>query len=179
VSTATGPAAGVVVHQQDGLGVVTKPPRDPLGIWRRRRKRHAESGRQWFSPISYYLGPFDDATGLEGSTQFFRRTNLYRKPPQVYVTTTETGLGIVPITNWIMTKGRGAAETLWLPYPTIDSIELRPATKERMSVMLPNTAWQLGQIIITTNANRTARLSGTTVRGLSAFLKSLGATVET
>jgi hypothetical protein len=99
VSTAADhrPASGVRVLQTDGLGVPPKPPLDPFGVWRRRRRRYRAPGRQWFSPVAYYLGPFDEQSGLDGCTEFFRRSNLYGKPPQVYLTATETGLGIIPI----------------------------------------------------------------------------------
>ena len=178
MSAAAGPATGVLVLQRDGLGVPTRSPLDPFGTWHRSLKKYKEGGRQWFSPIAYYLGPFNEATGLEGSELFFRQANPYGKPPQVYVTATESRIGIIPITNWVMRKGRGAAKTIWLPYSQVQSVELRPATKARMPTMLPSTAWQLGQIILTCKSLRTATLSGTTVSDLSAFLASLGAAIE-
>jgi len=102
----------MIVLQRQGLGVTKKTVRDPLGIWHRRRRRNRVPGRQWFSPLAYYQGPFDE-NGLEGSGQFFRRTSLNSKPPQIYLTATESGLGIVPIQNRMMRKARGTEGTLW------------------------------------------------------------------
>ena len=172
------PAAGIVVVQTSGLGVETKPPLDPFGVWQRRRRKNQVPGMQWFSPIAYYLGSFDDHDGLQGSVEFFRRANNYGKPPQIYLIATESALGIIPTQNWMMVRGRGKAQTLWTPYVDIKLVELEPATKDRMPVMLPTTAYQLGQVVILTKDNRKATLSGTTVSGLSAFLTSLGARIQ-
>src|ERR1700757_3138884 len=123
------PASGVKVLQLDGLGVPPTTPLDPFGIWRRRRRQFRVPGRQWFSSLAYYLGPFDEVSGLEGCIDFFRRSSLYGKPPQVYLTATETGLGIIPTQNGIMRKGRGPADTIWLAFDRIRTLQLRPATK--------------------------------------------------
>jgi hypothetical protein len=163
--------------QRQGLGVETKPARDPFGIWHRRRRLNRIPGRQWFSPLAYYQGPFGEEAGLQGSGDFFQRTNLNNKPPQAYLTATETGIGIVPIQNRMMRKGRGTQGILWTTYRAIDQIELRPASRPRLSVMTPSTSSQLGEVIITTRTGKVAKLTGTTVTEFSKFLQSLGATV--
>jgi hypothetical protein len=173
----TTPASGIVLVQRHGLGVATKPARDPLGIWRRRRRRNRVEGRQWFSPLAYFQGPYDEA-GLKDSGEFFRLTSLNNKPPQVYLTATETGLGIVPIQNRMMRKGRGTQSILWTTYPEIDRIELKPASRSRLSVMTPSTSSELGEVIVTTKTGQVARLTGTSVTEFSEFLQSLGAIVE-
>ena len=172
------PAAGVVVLQKSGLGIETKPPLDPFGVWHRSYRRNQVPGQQWFSPLAYYLGPFDDQHGLDGSIAFYRRTSINNKPPQIYLTATEEGLGIVPTQNWLMARGRGRASTLRIAYGEIATVRLDPATKDRMSVILPNTAHQLGQVVVTTSSHRKATLSGTTVSGLSALLQALGAQIQ-
>ena len=179
VSTAAedGSAVGVKVLQPEGLGVAPKPPLDPFGVWRRRCRQYRTAGRQWFSPLAFYLGPFDEQYGLEGSVDFFRRSSLHGKPPQVYLTATENAVGIIPTQNWMMRKGRGTAGAIWLPYDNVTKVQLEPATKARMAIMLPNTAYQLGQVLLTTNDDRRAKLSGTPVAELSEFLASLGATI--
>lgn len=168
-----------MVSQRSGLGVQTEPPPDPFGIRRQRQRQNRVPGEQWFSPIAFYLGPYDDRLGLEGSLEFFRRTGLYGNPPQVYLTATESGLGIIPIQNWLMRKARGRAKTLWTRYEDIREIELQPASKARKSVMRPATAHQLGAVTIRTTTGRTGALSGTTVAGLSKLLVTLGAEIQT
>jgi hypothetical protein len=79
----------------------------------------------------------------------------------------------------MMKRGRGTAETIWLTYDSIATLQLQPATKARMGVMLPHTAYQLGQVSIATTDDRHANLTGTPVAELSEFLKSLGATLVT
>ena len=166
--------------QKSGLGVeTTQPPADPFGIWKRRQRKYRVAGRQWFSPLGYYLGPFNDHEGLDGCSEFFRRSSLYGKSPQINLIATEEGLGFIPSQNWMMVRGRGRAETLWTPYAYLQSVQLKPATKARMWTMLPTTAYQLGQVMILTKSQRKATLSGTTVSGLSAFLASLGAQIVT
>jgi hypothetical protein len=163
--------------ERDGLGPSTKPPRDPFGVWRRRRRQVLDSGRQWFSPLAYFQGPFDSKNGLSGSEEFFRRTSLNGKPPQIYLAATETRMGIVPIQNAMMRKGRGTQEILWTSYSDIDQIELKPATRSRMSAITPTTSSHLGEVIIGLKRGGTGRLTGTTVEELSQFLVSLGAVI--
>ena len=101
-------AAGVVLRQSQGLGTPSAPPLDPFGAWVRRKRRYRVAGRQWLSPLGYYFGPFEGPSSLPGAHELFRRTSLGGKPPSVYLTATETGLGIIPTSNWIMRLGRGA-----------------------------------------------------------------------
>lgn len=177
-SKGRGPATGVLVVQLSGLGVPSSPALDPFHILGHRREQNRVEGRQWFSSITYYFGPFDDIKGIQGSRKLYRLTNLYGKPPQVYLTATETGLGIVPTSNSMMRRFRGRQETIWTPYSDIREIDLKPATKARMAVMTPGTASQLGEVMITTKDNRTATLKGSTVDSLSKFLSTLGATIQ-
>jgi hypothetical protein len=176
--TASQPATGVVLVERNGLGVPTKPALDPFGFGRRQQGKHRVTGRQWFSPPAYFQGPFDDNAGLLGSNAYFQRVSINNKPPSAYLTATEAGLGIIPPQGWQMRKVRGRQDVLWVLYSDIERIELRPATRPRMSFMSPSTSSKLGEVIVTTKDKRTARLTGTTVTGLSEFLVSLGATVE-
>ena len=173
------PASNVAIIQTSGLGVETKPALDPFGVWHRRQKKNRVPGKQWFSSLAYYLGPFGDGAGLDESAEFFRKTSLYGKPPQIYLTATDGGLGIIPTSNSIMRSGRGVQPTIWVTYTDIESVELHPASKARMRLMTPGSAYKLGQVVIHTRAGRKALLSGTTVAGLSAFLVSQGAHVQT
>ena len=146
-----GPASDVAIIQKTGLGVETKPAHDPFGVWHRRRRRNRVPGEQWFYPWPT-TSDHSITLVLMKAAEFFRKTSLYGKPPQVYLTASEEGLGIVPISNWMMRRGRGVQHTIWVSYSDIESVELHPATKDRMSVMTPNTAQQLGQAIIHTRA---------------------------
>jgi hypothetical protein len=172
------PAAQVVLRQSQGLGVPSAQPLDPFGVRARRQRQHRAIGRQWFSPLGYYLGPFRGPDALSGADEFFHRTNLYRKPPQIYLTATESGVGIIPTSTWMMRRARGAPRVLWITYDALEAVELSPATLPRMSVVTPRTSSKLGQVVLVTTDSRTATLSGTTVDGLSAFLQSLGARLE-
>ena len=175
MSSAAFPADGVVLRQPDGLGVATKAPLDPFGSGVGGGIDTLQGVANGFprSATTWVLS----TTGARWLTGVIRRTNLDGKPPQVYVTATETGLGVIPTSNWMMRKGRGPAEAIWLRYPEIATIELRPATAARMPVMVPTSVWQLGQIIVTATSGQTGTLSGTTVTELSAFLV-YGAKVE-
>ena len=164
------PASNVLLLQPLGTGPDLEPPYDPLGIGKRRRRQNGVTGRQWFSPIVYYVGPFGEEVGLDGSGPFFRRANAYGKPPQVYLTATETGLGIVP-------ARRRRAEALWTTYDRIGSIELRPGAKARKIAMTPRTAVEIGETVMATTDKRRAHFTGTPVNGLFRFLLELGATV--
>lgn len=173
---ALGPAAGIILLERDGLGVPTKPALDPFGAARRLRRKYRVPGPQWFSPLAYYQGPFSETAGLHGSSDFFQRVSINDQPPNVYLTATQTGLGVVPVQlRW----ARGRQDVLLIPYAEIERIELRPATRARLIWATPTTSSRLGQVIVTTKDERTARLTGTTVGQLSQFLVALGAIIET
>lgn len=161
----------MVLIQPLGPGPDDEPPYDPFGIWKRRRRQNQMPGRQWFSPIVYYVGPYDDQEGLEGSAHFFRRANLYGRPPQVYITATECRLGIIP-------TRRRRVEPLWVTYNRVRSIELTPGTKARKMAMTPQTASEIGETVLITSDDRRAVFTGTPVGGLSRFLSDLGAMLQ-
>jgi hypothetical protein len=169
------PASGLLLRQPNGLGVPSAQPRDPFGVWTKRERQYRTGGRQWLSPLAYYLGPFEGANALIEAQEFFRRTNLGGKPPQVYLTATEAGIKILPTSNWMMRLVRGTQSAVSLAYGSLESVEFTPAKVARMSVTMPGTSSKLGQVILRTNDARTATISGTTVDTLSAFLQSLGA----
>lgn len=172
---APGPAHGVLLEVPHGLGVPSKTARDPFEILAKRKREYAAEGPQWFSPIAYFLGPYEEPGCVRGAAELFRKTNLYGNPPQIYLTATTVGLGIVPTSNWLMRLFRGTQGVLWIPYADVRSIEFHPAIVARMAVMVPATSSRLGQIQIKTKDGRTAKLSGTTVDGLFSFLQGLGA----
>ena len=164
------PASGVVVVEPSGSGPDPVPPYDPFGTWKRRRRQYAVPGRQWFSPIAYYVGPFDKE-GLQGSADFFRRASLYGKPPQVYLMATETGIGIIP------TRRRRTAP-LWITWELISRLELIAGLKARKMAMTPGTATETGKIVLTTTEDRNAVFTGAPISGLSTLLRDLGATIQ-
>ena len=164
----SGPASGLVIIRNSGSGVVVpEPPYDPFGVWRRRRRQHAIPRHQWVSPLAYYLGPFDDHDGLDLSQMFFDRSRYVGKPPQIYLTAAETGIGIIPA------KGKG--RSLRLRYEEVVPIELRPGSRGRMVMMTPSTASRIGEVSIVTKQHRRAELSGIPNRGLYELLTDLGA----
>ena len=163
----SGPASGLVIIRNSGSGFAAEPPYDPFGVWRRRRRQHAIPGHQWVSPLAYYLGPFDDHDGLEMSQICFGRSSYEGKPPQIYLTAAQTGIGIIPA------KGKG--RSLWLRYEEVDSIELRPGSRGRIVMMTPSTASRIGEVSIVTKQHRRAELSGIPNGGLYDLLTVLGA----
>jgi hypothetical protein len=171
-SVASSPASGLVVTQRDGLGV---PPKRDSGPFGRRRRRHYEvSGRQWFSGVCYFTGPFDEASGLSDADRFPRGGRYYGDPPQVHLTATESAFGIISGAPWRL---RGSSP-LWVRYESIDSVELHPASVAQMRVRFPDTARQLGTVDILTRDHRRAELVGPQVAGLSSFLNEMGATIR-
>jgi hypothetical protein len=98
---------------------------------------------------------------------FFDRSSHVGKPPHVYLTAAETGIGIIPA------KGKGRA--LWLRYEEVVSIELRPGSRGRTVMMTPTTASRIGEVSIVTTQQRRAELSGIPNSGLYDLLTDLGA----
>jgi len=165
-----GPGSAVRVLQMHGLIADELPAYDPFGTWAARRQQWSVPGRQWFSPLAYYTGPFDDDEGLVGASEFLDRYNISLvRALQVYLTATEMGFGIIPAVP--------KALPWWIAYDDISQVQLIPGTKGRLAISTPRRARKIGVTTITTKQHRKASFAGTPIGGLSALLSELGAQI--
>jgi hypothetical protein len=52
------------------------PALDPFKVWARQKRNHSVGGRQLFSPLSFFLGPYEGPSSITGADEFFRKTNV-------------------------------------------------------------------------------------------------------
>jgi len=166
----SGPARNVRVLQTHDLGPDEYPPHDLFGAREAITRRWSVPGRQWFSPLAYYTGPFDDEEGFVGATEFLDHYNFsFREALEVYLTAAQTGFGIVPAVR--------KAVPWWIAYDDISLVELVPGTRSRLAIATPGRAREIGVTTLTNKEGRKAISAGTPVRGLSALLSHLGAQI--
>ena len=166
----TGPACNLTVLQPHDLEPDECPPHDFLGARQASRGRWSVPGRQWFSPLAYYTGPFDDDEGFVGASEFLRRYNIsLREALQVFLTVTDKGFGMIPAVR--------KAVPWWIACDDISRVELVAGTRSRLAIATPSRARNIGVTTLTTKQSRKAVFTGTPVRGLSALLSELGAQI--
>ena len=128
------------------------------------------SGGAWVSRSAILLGPFDERSGLTGSSDFGTPASRRRGWVGARLVLTRAGVGLV--------TADGHRPSIGCVLEDLRSIDLFPGTGRRALVRPFWAAWKSGRVVITGTDGHTATITGLDPGAIGDMLVTLGAKVQ-
>lgn len=137
------------------MGAVIVPVTLLLGIsaiwiWLQKRRATTLTGRLWFSPAAFYIGPHDEAEGLRSSAAFAADHGSDAGVPIVRIVLTAAGIDIVP--------GRGRNEPIHCPLGDLARVDVTYGGRRERGIRLTTVEGRQATFLVRPDGALTSEL---------------------